>query len=51
MGLYEVPLFMPLLGFGMGTLLANVHVCSIVVIKSRFKHAHEECESRMAYVF
>ena len=27
MGLYEEPLSMSLLGFGMGTLLANFHVC------------------------
>ena len=26
MGLYEVPLSMCLLGFGMGTMLANVHM-------------------------
>ena len=27
MGLYEVPLFVSLLGFGIGTMLANFHVC------------------------
>ena len=27
MGLYEVPLSMSLLGFGMGTMLANFHMC------------------------
>ena len=26
MGLYEVPLFVPLLGFGIGAMLANFHV-------------------------
>ena len=26
MGLYEVPLFVSLLGFGIGTMLANFHV-------------------------
>ena len=26
MGLYEVPLFVCLLGFGIGTILANFHV-------------------------
>ena len=26
MGLYEVPLFVSLLGFGIGTILANFHV-------------------------
>ena len=29
MGLYEVPL--SLLGFGMGTILANFHMCGIMV--------------------
>ena len=29
MGLYEVPLSMSLLGFGMGTMLANFHMCGI----------------------
>ena len=27
MGLYEVPLTMSLLGFGIGTRLANFHMC------------------------
>ena len=27
MGLYEVPLSVSLLGFGIGTMLANFHVC------------------------
>ena len=27
MGLYEVPLSMSLLGFEMGTMLANFHMC------------------------
>ena len=27
MGLYEVPLSMSLLGFGMGTMLANFYMC------------------------
>ena len=30
MGLYEVPLPMALLGFGMGTMLANFHMCGIM---------------------
>ena len=30
MGLYEVPLSMSLLGFGMGTMLANFHMCGII---------------------
>ena len=51
MGLYEVPSSMYLLGFGMGTMLANFHVWYCVVVKSSFKHAREECESKSAYVF
>ena len=37
MGLYEVPLSMSLLGFGMGNMLANFHMCGIImVLKSVF---------------
>ena len=32
MGLYEVLLSMYLLGFGMGTLLANFHMCGIMLV-------------------
>ena len=32
MGLYEVPLSMCLLGFGMGTMLANFHMCGIMLV-------------------
>ena len=32
MGLYEVPVSMSLLGFGMGTMLANVHMCGIMLL-------------------
>ena len=32
MGLYEVPLSMSLLGFGMGTILANFHMCGIMFL-------------------
>ena len=32
MGLYEVPLTLPLLGFGMGTMLANFHMCGIMLV-------------------
>ena len=32
MDLYEVPLSMYLLGFGMGTMLANFHMCGIIVV-------------------
>ena len=45
MGLYEVPLSMSLLGFGMGTMLANFHMCGIMLVVS-FQHAREECESK-----
>ena len=52
MGLYEVPLSMSLLGFGMRTMLANFHMCGIMlVLRSSFQHAREECESKRAYVF
>ena len=32
MGLYKVPLSMFLLGFGIGTILANVHMCGIMLL-------------------
>ena len=32
MGLYDVPLSMSLLGFGMGTMLANFHICGIMFV-------------------
>ena len=32
MGLYEVPLSMSLLGFEMGTMLANFHMCGIMLV-------------------
>ena len=32
MGLYEVPLSMSLLGFGMGTMLANFKMCGIMLL-------------------
>ena len=32
MGLYEVPLSMSLFGFGMGTILANFHMCGIMLV-------------------
>ena len=32
MGLYEVYLSMSLLGFGMGTMLANFHMCGIMLV-------------------
>ena len=51
MGLYAVSLSVSL-GFGIGTMLTNFHVCGIMcLLKSRFKHTREECESKRAYVF
>ena len=35
MGLYEVPLSMSLLGFEMGTMLANFHLCGIMLLLLR----------------
>ena len=32
MGLYEVPLSMSLLGFGMGNMLVNFHMCGIMLV-------------------
>ena len=32
MGLYVVPFSMSLLGFGMGTMLANFHMCDIMLV-------------------
>ena len=32
MGLYEVPLSMSLLDFGMETMLANFHMCGIILV-------------------
>ena len=32
MGLYEVPLSMYLLGFGLGTMLANFNMCGIMLL-------------------
>ena len=52
MGLYEVPLSVSLFSFWMGTMLSKFHyVWYYVVVKNRFKHAREECESKRAYVF
>ena len=54
MGLYDVPLSVSLLGFGIGT---NHYVSQLpcvrnyVCVKSSFKHTREECESKRAYVF
>ena len=32
MGLYEVPMSMSMLGFGIGTMLANFHMCGIMLL-------------------
>ena len=32
--MYEVPLYMSLVGFGMGTMLANFHMCCIMLVFS-----------------
>ena len=32
MGLFDVPLSMSLLGFGIGTMLANFHMCGIMLV-------------------
>ena len=48
MCMYEVPLSMSLLGFGIWTMLTNFHMCGI---KSSFQHTREECESKRAHVF
>ena len=34
MGLYELPVFMSLLGFGIGIILANVHVCAMMLFNA-----------------
>ena len=50
--MYEVPLSMCLLRFGMGTMLANFHMCGYYLgVQSNLQHAREECESKRVYVF
>ena len=52
MDLYEVPLSMSLLGFGMGTMLANFHMCGIMFsLRTVLNNVNEECKSDRAYVF
>ena len=41
MGIYKVSLCISLLGFVMGTMLANIHMCGIMLL---FKHARDDCE-------
>ena len=51
-GLYEVPLSMSLLGFGMGTMLAKFHMCgTMLVFRAVFNMLVRNCESKRAYVF
>ena len=50
MGLYEVPYVF--VGFWDGDYVSQLpYVRYYVVVKCRFKHAREECESKRAYVF
>ena len=52
MGLYEVPLFVSLLGFWDMDYVSQLPcVRYYVFVKSSFKHTREECESQRAYVF
>ena len=54
MGLYDVPLSMCLLGYGIWDMdYGNQppYVWYYVGVKSSFLHAREECESKRAYVF
>ena len=38
MGLYDVPLFVSLMGYGIGTMLVNFHMCGIIlVLRAVFK--------------
>ena len=51
MGLYEVPLSVSLLGFGIDYVSQLPCVRYYVFVKSSFKHTRVECESKRAYVF
>ena len=51
MGLYDMPLFVSLLGFWDSDYVSQLPcVWYHVVVKSSFQHAREECESKRAYV-
>ena len=39
MGLYEMPLSMSLLAFGMGPMLANFHMCVIMLVLRAVRNA------------
>ena len=48
MGVYEVPLSMSLLGFGMGTMLASFHMCSNrLVLKAVFNFLVRNASQRV----
>ena len=51
MDLYDVPLSVSLLGFGLRTMLANFHMGGTVLLLSSLKLAREECKSNRPYVF
>ena len=45
MGPYEVPLSMSLLSFGIGTMLANFHMCGIMsLLRAGLNRLGEECK-------
>ena len=47
MGLYELLLSMPLLGFGMGTMLTNFHMCgSMLVLRAVFNMLMRNASTR-----
>ena len=51
LGLYEVPLYMSLVGFGMGTVGQLPYVWYYVGVMRSFLHTRGECESKRVYVF
>ena len=51
-GMYEVPLSMSLLGFGMGTMLDNFYVCDIMfVLRAAFNMLVRNASPREAMCF
>ena len=51
MDLMHIPLSMSLLGFEWDYVSQLPYVWYYIVVKSCFKHAREECESKRAYMF
>ena len=52
MGLYEVPFVYVVVGLWDMNYVSQIpYVRDYVIVKSSFKHAREECESKRAYVF